>query len=157
MIESFSGKYAAFSNFSPHRVGRYPTAEHAFQAAKTLIPEERNLIEIAATPGKAKRLGRQCTLRPDWEAVKLHVMFEIVWFKFFKHEDARQLLLSTGGQMLVEGNTWGDEFWGKVYREGEWHGQNWLGVILVLIRSEFTSNAADMQYGNGWKNMSRQE
>ena len=39
MIDKFSGKYAFLSNFFPAEVvlegEKYPTVEHAFQAAKT--------------------------------------------------------------------------------------------------------------------------
>ena len=41
-------------------------------------------------------------------------------------------LLETGNQELVEGNTWGDIFWGVCNGKG----QNWLGKILMMVRDE---------------------
>jgi len=39
-------------------------------------------------------------------------------------------LEATAGAVLVEGNAWGDRFWGSV----EGSGQNWLGRLLMEIR-----------------------
>ena len=75
MINRFDGPYAFLSNFffSPieYEGITYPTVEHAFQAAKTLNPIERQAIADLPTPGAAKRAGRQVTLRKDWEDVKI--------------------------------------------------------------------------------------
>lgn len=38
------------------------------------------------------------------------------------------------GRQIVEGNTWGDAFWGVDSRTGE--GENHLGQILMQVRSE---------------------
>ena len=61
-IDSFEGAYEFLSNFYEcaftWRGNRYRTAEHAFQAAKTLDPIKRQAIVNAPSPGKAKRLGR---------------------------------------------------------------------------------------------------
>ena len=85
-INNFDGKYAFLSNFYPatvfYETRKYPSAEHAFQAAKTWKHEEIIKIQNAPTPGKAKRLGRKCTLRPDWEEVKDDIMYKIVKDKF---------------------------------------------------------------------------
>lgn len=71
MINSFDGEFAFLSNFynSPISDGEitYPTVEHYFQAMKTSNIEEVMEIAAAPTPGQAKRLGRKCHLRPDWE------------------------------------------------------------------------------------------
>ena len=50
----------------------------------------------------------------------------------FKHTDLKELLLSTGDQELVEGNTWNDTYWGICRGEG----QNNLGKILMKVRME---------------------
>ena len=44
----------------------------------------------------------------------------------------RQRLLDTGDRELIEGNTWGDRFWGVCRGEGE----NKLGRILMRVRDE---------------------
>lgn len=136
MIDEFSGPYRYLSNFYPSLVVldgvEYPTVEHAYQAAKTLDPNERRHILTAATPGRAKRLGRRVHLRPDWEEVKVQVMAKLVWQKFSRHPELRRQLLATGGQRLAEGNSWGDVFWGVCGGRG----QNYLGRILMRVRSK---------------------
>lgn len=136
MINSFEGKYAFLSNFyeSPIAEDRiiYPTVEHYFQAQKTLDMDERKKIAAADTPGKAKRLGRSVTLRPDWEEIKLGVMEHAVREKFTTHSTLRVMLVGTGDEELVEGNWWNDRFWGVC----EGVGANHLGQILMKVRDE---------------------
>jgi len=51
----------------------------------------------------------------------------------FKHgSPLADLLLKTGTQDLVEGNTWGDTFWGVCRGKGKNH----LGRLLMLVRQE---------------------
>lgn len=137
MISSFSGEHRWLSNFSEHSVMLnptivFPTVEHGFVWHKTTNSEMRQRILMETTPGRVKRLGRKIELRPEWESLKLTVMHELVLLKFQQHEGIRQLLIETGEQELVEGNKWGDTFWGVCEGEGE----NNLGRILMKIRSE---------------------
>lgn len=132
MIDSFKGPYAFLSNFHPSLVGgAYPTVEHAFQAAKTRDPEQRAKVATCATPAQAKRLGRKVTLRPDWEDVKLDVMEELLRQKF-ENPDLLTLLRATAPHELVEGNTWGDTYWGVCRGKG----RNHLGKLLMKIRGD---------------------
>jgi ribA/ribD-fused uncharacterized protein len=109
----------------------YDSVEKAYQAAKTVIPAEREKIRNATTSGKAKHLGRKVTLRPDWDAVKVGIMTDLVEQKFRDRELA-DLLLSTGDAELIEGNTWHDTFWGVC----DGVGANNLGKILMEIREK---------------------
>ena len=61
-------------------------------------------------------------------------MEEIVRCKFGQNEDLAMRLLATGDLPLVEGNTWGDVFWGVDTRNGR--GENHLGKILMKVRRE---------------------
>ena len=151
MINSFKGKNRFLSNFYASRIEfRFPifppsfhvvspvlavanTVEHGYQASKSVHLDEAFAILTISTPGKAKRGGRNCVMRSDWEDVKLSVMHSLVWNKFKTHEDLRQLLLDTDGHELVEGNTWGDTFWGVCNGVGENH----LGKILMDVRDLF--------------------
>ncbi|WP_308694469.1 NADAR family protein [uncultured Veillonella sp.] len=45
-------------------------------------------------------------------------------------------LLATRDRMLIEGNDWGDTFWGMVDGEGE----NNLGKILMRVREEIKTD-----------------
>lgn len=142
-IDSFSGEYRFLSNFWPAEVEfegqRYPSVEHAYQAAKTLDPVERRRIATQATPSAAKRAGRALVLRDDWLEVKLDVMESCVRDKFTRHAELRRRLLETGDAELVEGNTWGDRYWGVFEGQGENH----LGKILMKIRGELRAKPTD--------------
>uniref|UniRef100_A0A6M3KX68 NADAR domain-containing protein n=1 Tax=viral metagenome TaxID=1070528 RepID=A0A6M3KX68_9ZZZZ len=135
LINSFRGEFFFLSNFFPVVIWnggiRYLSMEHAFQAAKTLDMAERRMIAELPTPGQAKRTGRKVTLRPDWEQVKLAMMERIVRRKF-SIPSLAQRLIATFPAKIVEGNTWGDRYWGVCAGVGANH----LGEILMKIRKE---------------------
>lgn len=135
-IDRFTGDHSFLSNFHPSPVAldgeTYTTVEHAFQAAKTRDPAARKRIREAKTPGSAKALGRRVQLRTDWEDVKVEIMTDLVRQKFTAHPDLATKLLGTRGAELVEGNTWGDRFWGM----SRGTGRNELGRILMKVRTE---------------------
>ncbi len=108
------------------------TMEHYFQAMKADNMRDYLTIASAPTPGKAKRLGRQCVLRWDWEKVKEQVMEDGLRLKFADPE-LRKMLISTHPHELVEGNWWGDRFWGVCDGIGE----NKLGKLLMKLRAEY--------------------
>jgi len=138
-INSFTGDYSFLSNFHPALIVyghiEYPTAEHAFQAAKTHDVLKRRVIATIPTPGQAKRAGRKLQLRNDWEDAKLDVMRLVVNSKFIWNPALRHKLLATGDAELVEGNDWGDVFWGVCQGRGENH----LGKILMATRDNMES------------------
>lgn len=139
-ITAFSGEFAFLSNFYPRPVTldgeTYPTAEHAFQALKTLQPAERLRVRETPTPYAVKRLGKRVTLRDDWDTLRFEVMERVVRAKFSDPALAARLR-ETGERALIEGNRWRDTTWGCVRaKNGEWRGQNNLGKILMKIRSE---------------------
>lgn len=141
VIDNFSGQYRFLSNFylSPfeYRGIVYPTVEHFFQAQKTVIIYERQLIACMATPGQAKRAGRECTLRSDWEILKNKVM-EYGVHRKFEDKGLAQLLLATGDAVLIEGNTWHDNYWGQCSCERCRNiiGKNMLGHTLTMERTK---------------------
>lgn len=135
MIESFQGQYRFLSNFYPAAVELdgllYRSVEHAYQAAKTNDKAERDRIRSCEKPWQAKRLGRTVTLRGDWEEIKLDVMFRLLRDKF-SQSHLRDLLMATGDARLIEGNDWGDTFWGVAWGRGHNH----LGKLLMQVRDE---------------------
>jgi ribA/ribD-fused uncharacterized protein len=143
MIDKFKGDHFFLSNFyAPAPVVldgvEYPTTEHAYQAAKTVDPDDRRRIRDADTPGQAKRMGQRSperggivVLREDWDQVKDGVMLDLCRQKFTDPK-LRQLLADTGDQPLVEGNHWNDVYWGVCRGVGK----NRLGEILMQIRDE---------------------
>lgn len=135
IIDSFKDEYRFLSNFWPVKIflenDWYPSTEHAFQAAKTLDRSIRDKIRTAETAAKAKKLGNKLDLRPGWDNMRIGYMKFLIWYKFSHYEDLKILLLGTGNTQLIEGNNWGDQFWGVCRGVG----QNWLGRILMDVRS----------------------
>ena len=66
-------------------------------------------------------------------------MLDVVRAKFDQHPDLAQKLLATGDEELVEGNDWGDIYWG-VYKG---RGNNMLGKILMRVRAELREESPD--------------
>ena len=132
-ITEFRGEYAFLSNFynSPFIYDDYEfqTVEHGYQAYKAEDKKMFHRIRRANTANDAKRMGRRIRLRTDWELIKVGLMENLVWSKF-KTKELRKRLLETGDTPLIEGNTWGDTFWGICDGVGE----NNLGKLLMMIR-----------------------
>ena len=135
-IASFTGKFRFLSNFFRYSVTicgiLYPTVEHAYQAAKTCDMNQRRRIAALPSPGEAKREGRKLDIRKDWDDVKLDIMENCLRAKFAPGRQITDLLISTGDARLVEGNHWGDRYWGVCNGTG----QNHLGRLLMRIRQE---------------------
>ena len=135
VIDSFRGKYGWLSNF--HQFDNliecngfyFRTVENAYQSAKSLNSNVRRIF-TTLTPSEAKQLGKEIKIRPDWDLVKLKIMEDLVLQKFTKNEQLRKKLVDTGETLLIEENTWGDQFWGICNGKGENH----LGKILMKIR-----------------------
>lgn len=66
-------------------------------------------------------------------------MTAIIIDKFNRHPDLKTRLIETNGEELIEGNTWGDKYWGQVNGEGK----NRLGKILMQIRARLKEQAQD--------------
>lgn len=140
-ITEFQGRYRFLSNFWPSIVCldsvSYPTVEHAYQAAKTFDRNWRNHIRSAPTPGNAKKRARDIPPEHQWRsfsAVKIEIMRDLLRQKF-AHAELKHKLLNTGDRELIEGNTWGDAFWGVCRGKG----QNRLGKLLMNVRAEIVA------------------
>jgi len=159
-ICSFQGEYRFLSNFYVLQNSwsflhhSCPTTEHGYQLSKTLDVNER--IKIANSSLKdVKKLGREVTLRPDWDEVKVSIMYKILMSKF-KDPELRDKLISTEDALLIEGNTWHDNFWGfHVQSYDEFDeinydtkhilcspncAHNQLGKLLMMVRVAVTAD-----------------
>lgn len=160
-IDSFSGEYEFLSNFSVAIVTldgmEYATVEHAYQAAKTLDPDKRQAMSLRfnpdLSPAQAKRIGRSIKIRPDWEDIKIGVMWNLLVQKFSKPPRWYQLL-ATGDAELIEGNWWHDQFWGVcmgsercAYGPHEPKGENHLGKLLMEIRKTLAFGKSSIKLG----------
>lgn len=160
LIDHFEGEYFFLSNFYPVPIlfdgVYYPTIEHSFQAAKTIVQNERIPFQAhGLTPGQSKRLGRQITLRADWEEVKNDVMREQLAYKFgADHHVLQRRLIDTGEATLIEGNRWHDNVWGDCYcnqiktltevkESCHVPGQNRLGKLLMELRAHLSKEQGE--------------
>lgn len=135
-IDSFHGPYAALSNFYVEPDGSCVEVE--FQAMKTTnLTQMHEILSCVGDPKKAKRLGRKCDLRPEWDDIKVYVMATLVAKKFTQHPHLAELLMTSVGKNLIEGNYWHDNFWGACTCEGcsDKLQQNQLGTILMSVRA----------------------
>jgi ribA/ribD-fused uncharacterized protein len=148
-IARFDGEYAFLSNFhpAPLRYGglTWLTVEHAFQAYKTTDQAIRLRIYSLPTPGEAKKAGRSLALRPDWDEIRKQVMLDLLIAKFRHQGTLAARLSATGSRLLVEGNTWHDQFWGSCEcgREAcRVAGLNYLGRLLMAVRLTYLPDEA---------------
>ena len=148
-VNHFRDEYKFLSNFytDPRLVikdyegNEFKSAEAMFQSYKTTDPKERAKFAKMG-PKEAKAAGRKVKLRPDWEEIKCEVMFYVVYQKFSQNAFLARKLLETSGMRLVEGNTWGDKFWGAIPTKVPTNdteatvlaGENHLGQILMKVR-----------------------
>jgi len=137
VIDSFRGTYRFLSNMSAYKVfylgDTYYSAEAAYQGSKAVTDLQRMKMVRVKRPDYARRMGRSMKqIREDWDKIKLRVMYEIVKAKFSQNEKLQAKLLATRDRVLIEGNDWGDTFWGMTDGEGENH----LGKILMRVRAE---------------------
>ncbi len=143
-ITRFRDEYDFLSNFHPSPVEidgvEYPTVEHAYQAAKTNDPARREKIAAIATPSAAKVAGRRIKRPANWFDINLDIMESLVRQKFTRYPDLADKLLATGDAELIEGNTWNDRFFGRVWdkKKREWVGENKLGQMLMRVREEIS-------------------
>jgi len=159
-------KYGCFSNFSPHGFEVdgvwWRTSEHFFQAQKFAGTPHAEAVRQVKTPKDAARMGRSALcaarmlrkrssaslsrslpLRLDWNSVKDDIMRRGVLRKFQTHADIREVLLSTGNELIVE-NSPIDYYWGC---GADGSGKNMLGQILMEVRAILRdSKSGDREY-----------
>ncbi len=140
-ITRFRGEFGFLSNMSECEIRFgglvFNSVEHAYQFHKTSSPTERDKILKSKTPKQSKLISKNFKhIRSDWHEVKEDIMYKLVKIKFTDNEDYRQGLCMTQGIELVEGNWWGDTFWGVCDGVGE----NKLGKILMKVRDELCTN-----------------
>jgi len=135
-----AGSYV-LSNFSPHAVEYdnkvYPTAEHAYQAAKFKDTAIKEAIRKARSPMHAKKLANEMYKQDryaDWNDRKVDAMEQILRAKLAQHDEVADMLKQSGIEKIVEASP-KDYFWGEG-KEGT--GQNMLGTLWMRLRSELT-------------------
>ncbi|KAG8990701.1 hypothetical protein FRB94_013170 [Tulasnella sp. JGI-2019a] len=140
--------FYSFTNSSMHKVrfdGKvYPTSEHLFQSLK-FLEHEPMLAERIRVIGKQPEMARReahrfsSEVREDWREVRIHMMEQVVLFKFYQHPALKAELLATGDAELVLDSDAEDAFWGN---GADGKGCNELGKALMKLRSHLRSRPA---------------
>lgn len=166
VVPEFKGEYFFLSNFYEAdfrwRNEMFKSGEQAFQYAKTFHvkggpaaqSEWHDKFMSAPTPAKAKYHGRSIPINlEEWDSRKVSYMREIVHAKFGYVLGLAGQLINTGAMLLVEGNDWGDTFWGRSRNaEGKIVGLNTLGTILMEERGYWLySNFEDKRNDPPWE------
>jgi hypothetical protein len=160
LIMAFRGEYAFLSNFAEGCTITLP-AEHAckplvctsvevaYMAWKTLDPDQRKYIGTLS-PKEAKAFAspennsiiNRFDMTTDF---KLDIMKQLLRQKFSSQNlSFRDALIHTGDAVLIEGNDWGDEFFGFCVVKAR--GLNHLGNLLMKVRSEILKEQ-DIRFG----------
>jgi N-glycosidase YbiA len=157
--------YGAFSNLFRSEIAiagaEFPTVEHAYQSLKPrdkrvrewlLAAPAPSLVALAAhvlpsdEPDPTDVMSRTADAllgfhtRPGWSRLRYPWMLACLRAKFSQHADLADLLRSTGDNLLVEAGRIDDEAgrrWGIVNGRG----QNYLGRMLMRVRSELAGTA----------------
>lgn len=135
MINKFRGDYYFLSNFYECDIMYegilFKNSESVFQAMKCENYKDR-LEFTNLSGGQAKYKGKRVKLRPNWNDIRLDIMYDVVKAKFTQNEELKYLLLNTGDTHLEEGNNHRDTFYGTYKGKGHNH----LGKILMQVRDE---------------------
>lgn len=130
-------------------------SEKGFEVQKEDLPFifTREGIPAGISKRIANKLRRLGHVRVDWDEIKIFVMTDLLILKF-SDPTYYEKLNQTKSKYLIEGNDWGDTYWGAV----EGRGRNMLGRLLMQIRetdiSELQNCRQDITYksNNGIKN-----
>ncbi|MCZ4367458.1 NADAR domain-containing protein [Sulfitobacter dubius] len=91
-------------------------------------------IDPAFNAGSSKIAANQLRIlgyvRADWDDVKADIMCQLLIQKF-SYSGLYKMLRDTGDKYLIEGNDWGDTYWGVCGKRG----RNVLGRMLMQIRN----------------------
>lgn len=145
----YENDFYPLSNFSAFcirwRDQMHFTSEHAYHWARFDLPDGagvllQDCVTRCSSAHEAFRFAQEnkSKQRPDWDAVKVDTMREILRTKVRQHEYVRRKLLATGDRELIE-DSWRDDFWGWGPNRD---GQNMLGKLWMEIRAELRESAA---------------
>ena len=96
------------------------------------------------TADEAKQYAKTMDKRTDWDMIKEKIMYKVVKQKFIQNSSLGQKLLDTENAYLIEGNNWGDQFWGVCKGKGK----NMLGKMLTNIKENDNNFSKLIEYIN---------
>lgn len=145
--------FGDLGNMSPHRITyrgkRYKTAEALFQALRFDDEEIQEAIRMSPSPMTAKMISKKfrnkMVVDPQSEQ-DLDNMRLVLRLKMEQNPEAKRILLATKQEEIVEDctarNRGSAQFWGKALVDGQWVGENRLGLLLMELRSQLVLTAA---------------
>mgnify|MGYP003683274713 CR=1 FL=1 len=112
----------------------WPSVEHYYQAMKFDDTAVQEKIRQAATPQKARKLGRTRfkKRRSNWQEIKTTVMTRALYIRCKTYPSVQSALDQTGDLKLVENSNY-DYFWGC---GRDRRGQNQYGKALMNVRQK---------------------
>lgn len=136
VINNYRGFYYFLSNFYPCKFTyggeTWRSAEHCFQAQKTVSPNMLASILHAKTAVEARVLGHSVSmLPPTWEDDKSSIMKSILMAKFEQNPNLARRLVKTKDKILAE-LTINDPYWNMTPKGGK----NVLGKLLMEVRDD---------------------
>lgn len=139
IIDRFTGPYRFLSNFWTDENGL--CVEYLYQADKATNEIDRQYVLSSVSPGEAKRRGRSIKKRPGFDEERPKT---ILYFNRLKYKNLylKQKLLDTKDAILIEGNTWHDNYFGSCFciKCKQEPKLNILGNILMQIREEIKND-----------------
>lgn len=144
VVGFYEREFYVFSNFSSFQVDwqgrRWPTSEHAYQAAR-FFEVASDLVEQIASARSSHEAweiagANKHRQRENWPEIKADVMLEICRHKLQQNPYVRRKLLQTNDEYLVEDSPV-DGFWGW---GADKKGRNELGKVWTKLREELRAN-----------------
>ena len=166
------GEYKFLSNMyvAPFEIDgiTYPTVEHYFQWSKAKLFKDEEIATKILTPPKGKPYTEAKSVKAygrkvknfdgtQWDGLapgrgfKDEVMQKALRAKFThpKNTEMLEKLLATKDRVIAEANP-RDSYWGigtspdtAPAQKGTWKGQNWMGKLLMALRSELRGEKAE--------------
>lgn len=148
----FQGEHSPFSNFFPATFTDdegfiYHSAEQAFQHKKAKAHAKHkiaNKILKTRNPYEVKRLSKKVPTSQEWKNGEDTLMEQIVTNKFEQNDALAAQLILTDKRQLHEASSdpkWGTgaELSSKALLQGDWTGQDKLGMILESVRGKLAN------------------
>jgi len=143
--------FGFLSNMSPHPIRHHDrvwrTAEALFQALRFNDVESKNIIWNEASPmtAKFKAKARKALMAIQPGSVEdLNNMKTVLRLKIAQHPDIKKELLATKDATIIEDCTQRREsIWGAQYINGNWRGQNLLGLLWMKLRDELNEHNSE--------------
>jgi ribA/ribD-fused uncharacterized protein len=118
----------------------WPSSEALYQALRyPNNPTAREAIRSQTGAMAAKHCAYEYIneTRPDWSAVKVDFMENVLRLKMSQHPQSLGALIQITGEQPIVEKSRRDNFWGaKPDGWGKLEGQNVLGLLWMLIREE---------------------